>query len=94
MLFRSCRGLAHLGAGDLEAAERDLHESSHLGFDMVGVVAWAALEARRGRPEEMQQFGAALIDGHRDGVAAGMAAYVSVLNDPVTMLPDLHPLMA
>lgn len=90
----ACRGLAHLVVGDLEAAEHDLHESSHLGFDMVGVVAWAALEARRGRPEEMQQFGAALIDGHRDGVAAGMAAYVSVLNDPVTMLPDLHPLMA
>ena len=79
--------------GELEAADADLHESSHLGPAAVGIVAWALLEARRGRYADLAELGTVLLGAHDGGAAAGATTFVTLLEDPGALLPMLQPLI-
>lgn len=87
------RGWVHLERGELDAADADLHESSHLGPAAVGIVAWALLEARRGRYADLAELGTVLLGAHDGGAAAGATTFVTLLEDPGALLPMLQPLI-
>ncbi len=89
----ACRGLLNVMEGNLEAADRDLHGSSHLGFASVGVVAWALLEAKRGNPAELTGLGQAFATDHLGGVDAGIREFATLVSDPIGFLPQLQPIV-
>ena len=89
----ACRGLLNTLEGRLEDARRDLHESSHLGFASVGVVAWALLEAKCGRTGEITALGRSFALDYHAGAEVGMASFASMLNDPASMLPELQAII-
>lgn len=85
------RGLTRLLGGDLDGADDDLHRSSHLGDDAVGVVAWALLEAARGRNDDLVDVGRAL--GAGEG-GEGARLFATAVANPVALLPRLQALIA
>lgn len=89
----ACRGLLNTLEGRLDEAHRDLHESSHLGFASVGVVAWALLEAKCGRTNEITALGRSFALDYHGGAAAGMAKFAAMVNDPVSTLPELQAII-
>lgn len=90
----ACRGLLNVVEGNLDAASEDLHLSSHLGVASVGVVAWALLEAKRGRTTEVKALGRAFATNHHGGFAAGLQAFTGLVHDPIGFLPEFQPIIA
>ncbi len=89
----ACRGLLNLVEGNLDAADRDLHESSHLGYADAGVVAWALLEAKRGNTAEVTALGRVFAMEHPDGPEVGLLAFAGLVNNPLGFLPELQPII-
>ncbi len=84
------RGFARLLRGDLDGADDDLHRSSHLGDDAVGITAWALLEAARGRRSELIELGRAFREADPDGDRI----FATAVARPLSLLPRLQPLVA
>ena len=89
----ACRGLLNVLEGDLAAADQDLHASSHLGFDAVGVVAWALLESKSGNPTELVALGHAFATDYHEGAVAGLRAFAKAVDTPLSLLAQLQPII-
>lgn len=87
------RALAHLVAGDLAKCADDLHESEHLGTNVIAVVTKALLDARAGRQGSLRELTAVAVCWHVDGPIGGVQMVAGLIDDPTAFLPRLSPLI-
>lgn len=87
------RAFAHLLDGDLEQCAADLHHSQHLGRNPISSVTGALLDGRQGRSGQLRQLTAAAVRDHAAGPIGGVRMVADLIDDPLTFLPLLSPLI-
>ncbi len=87
------RAFAHLVSGDLGRCAIDLHKSAHLGINDVATITHALLEARLGRCDELRHLLEAALREFAEGPVVAAQLIAQLVDDPISFLPRLTPLI-